>query len=319
MRKLCFVLTALLLTAPAFAGVDVTCAQVAVNDANVVISYTASDDANVPRGFGINITVDSGKTITAIKAGTESDDYWVYPGTIDISEGTVNDYGSAIAPKDTNYADREKGGLGTNGVTLEMGSLYHADDVNHPNKPLLTGALLTLTISGVDCNVSIEGNAARGNVVLEDTTEAVVDYNGCYLEEDPECYAGQPDYSEWDSVGKPSCWCNPRQCHGDAAGDLAGDDKSGYWYVGATDLGILTNGWKVLEPATAPIPSGPGIATITNGICADFAHDLAGDDKSGYWRVGATDLGQLTTYWKVLEPATAPIPSGPGVPADCLD
>jgi hypothetical protein len=137
--------------------------------------------------------------------------------------------------------------------------------------------------------------------------DPTVSYGTClvvYVSDD--CYTG-PDYAAWVAIGKPSCWCTDRQCYGDAANDLAGDPKNGYWYVGATDLGILTNAWLVKEP-----PQGPGIATITNGECADIAHDLAGDPKNGYWFVGATDLGVLTTYWLVKEP-----PQGSGIPSDC--
>ena len=291
MRKLCFVLTALLLTAPAFADADVevTCAQVALGDANVVVSYSASNDANVPRGFGLNITVDSGKTISDIKAGSVSGDYWVYPGTIEITDGSVTGDGTPIAPKDTNYANREEGGLGTNGVTLEMGSLYHVDDLNHPNKPSLTGALLTLTISGLDCNVSIGGNAARGNVVLEDATEAVVDYNGCYLAINPDCYTG-PDYATWVSIGKPTEWCNPRQCHGDAdaAQELIG--KGSFW-VGFNDLNQFIAAWQ----------------DVSLDYACDFDHGQELIGKGSFW-VGFNDLNVFIANWQDVL----------GTPPDCL-
>jgi hypothetical protein len=140
---------------------------------------------------------------------------------------------------------------------------------------------------------------------------------------EPDCFPyDHPDYSVWLSVGKPDCWCCPRQCHGNATPACEppeGDPKGGYFYVGANDLGILLAAWKVLEPAVLPIPGGPGIGSVPNGICADFDHLMEGDPKGGFFRVGAGDLGILLTNWKVLEPAVLPTPGGPGIPPDCLD
>jgi hypothetical protein len=138
---------------------------------------------------------------------------------------------------------------------------------------------------------------------------------------EPGCFpCAHQDYFEWLAVGKPDCWCYPRQCHGDATGEPPeGGAKAGYWYVGLGDLNVLISAWKILEPAVFPTPSGPGIATIPGGICADFSHSAEGGAKAGYWRVGLGDLNILITNWKILEPAVIPTPSGPGVPPDCLD
>jgi hypothetical protein len=127
-----------------------------------------------------------------------------------------------------------------------------------------------------------------------------------------DCYpSSDPAYNDWVSFGKPACWCNYRQCHGDADGLAQGNTKSGLYYVGTNDLTVLIAAWQVLEP-----PKGPGIATITvngiPGICADFAHDAQGNTKSGIYRVGTNDLSRMLTYWQVLEP-----PKGTGTPADC--
>ncbi len=78
-------------------------------------------------------------------------------------------------------------------------------------------------------------------------------------------------------------------------------------YVGPKDLSVLVAAWQVLEP-----PFGPGIASIPNGICADFAHDKGGSAATGYYRVGTTDLNRLVANWLVKEP-----PAGPGLPAEC--
>jgi hypothetical protein len=117
------------------------------------------------------------------------------------------------------------------------------------------------------------------------------------------------DFLEWLSVGKPACWCYKRQCHGDADGQRSGSEKTGYYYVGPPDLNILVDAWLVREP-----PCGPGIASVPNGICADFAHDTGGSAKRGYYRVGPSDLNILIANRLVREP-----PHSPGIRPDCLD
>jgi hypothetical protein len=125
-----------------------------------------------------------------------------------------------------------------------------------------------------------------------------------------ECFPmSHPDHSEWLAVGKPDCWCYPRQCYGDADDSKGGSAKAGYYYVGPTDLNLIVPAWLKKEP-----PHGPGIASIPNGICADFAHDQGGSSKSGHYRVGPTDLNILVANWLKKEP-----PFGTGVPPDCLD
>jgi len=187
--------------------------------------------------------------------------------------------------------------------------------------------LLSVKVSGSAC-ITITANVSRAGatgVVMEDPDEdpPVNLPDPLCIEvvtEPPECYEGQPDYDQWELFEKPLCWCDLRQCHGNATGEPPeGGAKEGYWYVGLGDLNVLISAWKVLEPAVAPTPSGPGVLTVPNGICADFSHSAEGGAKEGYWRVGLGDLNILIANWKVLEPAVAPTPSGPGVPPDCLD
>jgi hypothetical protein len=109
------------------------------------------------------------------------------------------------------------------------------------------------------------------------------------------------------AVGKPACWTFPRQCYGDADGQAESDGTGGVSYVGNTDLNLLLAAWQVKEP-----PFGPGIASVQNGICADFAHDKEGNAAEGFYRVGNNDLNRLVANWMVKEP-----PAGPGIPTDC--
>jgi len=279
MRKLCFVLMVLLFTAPSFAGVAINCAQ--VGDTNVVeVSYVASDDANRPRAFGLDITLDSGMLIGDIVSGTESEDYWVYPGTIVIESGSITDAGTPMAPGDDPGA---LGGSGTSGMTIEMGSLYNDPcDPEHNTPPALTGVLFRFSIKGSGtCTVTIAGNSARGNVVLEDTEPAGdVTYGTCPFEFVSECYSGMADYSMWDAVGKPTCWCFPRQCRGDADGLFEG--KGSFWVYGA-DLSVLLAGWSKTAGALAG-----------SEACADFDHAFEG---KGSFQIYGADLTILLANW----------------------
>jgi hypothetical protein len=343
MKKIVFALVVLLFAAPAWADVVITATQVEETN-EVEITYEVTlPDTNLPRAFGLDITVTDGNIIACTPAMEGECDisvkgFGIFPGTIDIDDTVtppvVNTYGTPVAPAGARGA---LGGLDTNGITIEMGSLYEG-----PNAPPLSGLLCTIILDAdANCTVNIAGNAARCGVegseapgdaigvVMEDPTEVVtIDYVPGTV--DPwviDCFpsALTEQYADWVAMGKPGCWCgsgdpnaNPRQCHGDATGEPPeGGAKTGYWYVGLGDLNILVSAWKVLEPAVDPTPSGPGIATIPGGICADFSHSAEGGAKTGYWRVGLGDPNILVGSWKVLEPAVEPTPSGPGVAADC--
>jgi hypothetical protein len=107
-----------------------------------------------------------------------------------------------------------------------------------------------------------------------------------------------PDYSEWVYVGRPYCWCFPRQCHGDVDDANQGDAKSGYYYVWSADLNMLVAGWK--QPYSGcPGADGPDPDPLPDTwICADFDHAQQGDDKVGYFRVWSGDLNILVSNWK---------------------
>jgi len=122
----------------------------------------------------------------------------------------------------------------------------------------------------------------------------------------PYCDKG---YFDWVLFGRPDCWCHLRQCRGDADGKKQGSAFAGYTYVSTDDLAVLIDAWQVKEP-----PKGPGIATIPDGICADFNHRKQGSAFAGYMRVGTDDLGIMIASWQVKEP-----PHGPGITGDCLE
>jgi len=320
MKKLSLALAALLFSTPAWADVRII---VETSGKTAAIKY-ATDGEKV-RAFALDITVDKG-VITDIsdfiqgESTKEKPGYGIFPAnfaryiavnpdTGEVAQWDVKEYTPIADPCDPGALP--KSGLGTYGITVEMGALYYPTDDSSPNAPLNQGTLFKLTLSE-QAKVTVKLNEARGGVVL--TTPDIPAKVDLTKASDVATTGGNialastsAEYAEWVAVGKPACWTFPRQCHGDADGKTEGDAKTGFYYVGPSDLNILIAAWQVKEP-----PFGPGIATLNNGICADFAHDQAGSATTGFYRVGSTDLNRLVESWLVKEP-----PAGPGVPADC--
>jgi hypothetical protein len=322
MRKLSLLLASLLFATPAMAAVRIT---VEPDGSTAAIKY-ATDGEKV-RAFALDITVNKGKIVaisdfirgesTAQKPG-----YGIFPGnfgryiSVDATTGEVASWDpSGYTPVADPCDPGALGGLGTNGITVEMGALYYPTDDSSPNAPPTSGTLFKLTLSE-PATVAIALNEARGGVVLTNPdVPATVDLDqatnvtigGGDIAAADLLPASHPDYAEWVAVGKPACWAYPRQCHGDADGLKEGSAKTGFYYVGYQDMGVFAKAFQVMEP-----PFGPGIAAIENGICADFARDQEGSAKTGFYRVGVTDLNVLAASWLVKE-----APEGAGVLADC--
>lgn len=167
-----------MLASPAPAIVVLTCTD--LGNAVVELSYDASQEASLVRGFGLDITVSYG-IITSI--GNLSFDYWIYPGSIiiDPDTGEIIHTGTPIAPPND---PGTLGGLGTSGMTIEMGSLYHEDDPIHNTPPTVTGVLFTFTVSA-ECDVTVTENNVLGGVVLEDGTQAGIYAPPCHVVPEP--------------------------------------------------------------------------------------------------------------------------------------
>jgi hypothetical protein len=167
MKKTVIVLIALIFSAPAMAAN----ANIEINDQGggwVSIDYNTVPGPNIS-AFALKISVDAG-TITDVcdyhtgESVTGSKGYGIFPGTIAIdSNGTVTDYGTPVAPNSDPGASGT--GLDTNMIIVELGSLY--EDGNQPPK---TGTLLVIEVSS-DCNVCVDAEPLRGNIVKEDGTE----------------------------------------------------------------------------------------------------------------------------------------------------
>ncbi len=297
----CFlVVWVFLAAAPAMAGVSITI------DNSVYpfeVRYSRTQDVPRVKAFALDIRTDNGTSIIT-DVNSFSPHYPVAPGSIISSDGIRE--GSPVA--DSSYANT-LGGIDTNGVTIEMASLYKGQ----VNAPPDAGLLCRFTVDS-DCTVSITENIRRGGVVLEDanraSTLAALDLGGATAvpldAPSSECYEGQPDYAQWEMAGKPICWCYPRQCYGDADGLKQGNPLGGYYYVGPDDLAIIVPAWMVREP-----PKGPGISAAQ--ACGDYSRTTEGNPLGGYYRVGPGDIAIMVSTWMVKEP-----PNGDGIPADCL-
>jgi hypothetical protein len=306
MRKMILALAVVLLAAPAWAAVTITLTGVG-NE--VTIGYDATTELQRVRAFALDVTA-TGGTIVGVagyKVGDDNHGYGIFPGnfslyiTVNPTTGLVDSWNdpnyTPVAPADDPGA---LGGLGTDGITIEMGSLYDA------NWPAQSGVLCKVTVSAGTTKLCVNGNAIRGNIVMEDAAEVPV-VEACIPIGTPDCFPStDAAYADWVTLGKPDCWCYPRQCKGDADGLKQGSALAGYMYVGTNDLNKLISGWKILDP-----PKGPGVTPVQ--ACADFDHLRQGSALAGYMRVGTNDLNRLIAQWKVLEP-----PKGAGVPADCL-
>jgi len=303
MRKICFVLIALLVS-PALADVSVTCSQEGGAGSDQFIVEYSIDDANLPRAFGLDIEVIVG-TATIDTLDYSDPCFWVHPGTIVIESGSVTDEGTAVAPSDDPCA---LGGLTTQGVTIEMGSLYDPNDTAHQDPPASSGILLRFTVSDLPCTIEVRDNAARGGVVLEDATAAVTDLpSTCEMEIGEECFpSAHPDYAQWVTVGKPTTWCYPKQCHGDATNSSEPFGRGKYVDVGSQDVTLLLSGYnkyttEYSDPITHP------------WIAADFTHSQEPFGRGKYVYVGSQDVTELLIWYNVYTTETAPTPS------DCLD
>lgn len=340
MKKLVCLLAVIALAAPLYA---------AVGDPNIVIScvddvpgtgvcridYQVLDEDGLGsealvRGFALEISVGGNATIDdefdAIwgyaadglpggDAYAVPEGYSIYISNIQfdtVDPNLVSDWGDPIAEIS---GDKKE-------MIVELASLYDMDTGTPPGQ---SGTLFKFPINfngDASTTVSITAEPLRGGIVMEEPGDegdygATIVPQGCTISGEPLCFptagiGGITAYNDWRAFRRPACWCNSRQCHGDANGAY---EQAGakIWWVGAADTNVITQAWKVKEP-----PKGSGIKGVMSTfypdvpiICADFDHtaEVAG---AKVWRVGAQDITAMTAWWKVKEP-----PKGSGVPADC--
>jgi hypothetical protein len=323
MRKLVLTLAVVAIcAAPVLADVEITLED--LGDGLVAIGYDASaEDPMLVRAFALNIAATGGNIIDIndYAVGDDNGGYGVFPGSfaaapiqVDPQTGEVVtwevDGYTPVAPADDPDAEGEIPGPS---ITIEMGSLYDE------NAPPAVGVLCTITVDSNVTEVCVTGNAIRGNVVMEDASEATVVYACISL---GACYPSDyPAYDVWVAFGKPDCWCYARNCHGDADGLRYGSQWTGYYWVGTPDLGVVAAAWFVMEPPFASVEYPNGLIDVPNGLCADFDRTQYGSQWTGYYRVGTPDLGILADAWFAMDPPFndpmhAAYPNG--VPGDCV-
>lgn len=246
-----------MLASPAWAAVSITAAQVGESN-EVVISYAST--GVLPRAFSLNLQLDEPNS-SIVSVGNVNAQFPIHPGTISIDlsgpEPSI-DYGTPVAPQADLPSDTLPG-LGTTGITIEMGSLYAPTGPGSPNAPDPCGVLLSIILAGdggsTTC-LTITGNVARAGsdgVVLEDP------------DLDPDASFPAP-LCVIIPGGGPPCW-GPTQCHGDTNNDAV---------VNTTDFFALKDSWFKSDPDPLYNP------------CADF-------NKDG--TVNTTDFFILKDHW----------------------
>ena len=291
MRKILLVLTVLLLAAPTWAAISVTCTAVDLgNTYEVRVDYSYSGDANTIRAFGIEIDVNNGAVISNIDVNDS--DYYIFPGSIDINDttGEVDSNGTAVV----DYVADANGSF-----ILEMGSLYDVCDVQHPCAPPSSGTLCTFE-TNKECVVGLTRDTARGGVVNEDGSDSA-SLSGCTLTYANCLPLGHADWAQYDTVGRPNAWCGKKQCHGDATDSAETFGRDNWVAVGFADFTLLSNGYNDNSYGGDP--------TVDTWIAADFTHSAEQFGRDNWVRVGFADFTILSTYYND--------PCGT-VPGDCV-
>ena len=297
MKKIVLCLAMLLLSAaPVSAAVTLSAT---VDCCDVTISYVNTESEHV-RAFALDIVIVSGDANIIDVCSYKDNNYTIYPGSF-VAGGSPLPDNNIVA--DDGYNGTLEG-YNTSAMTVEMGSLY----VDESNAPQDTCDLLTFVVDGV-CTIDVCENVIRGGIVMEDPdASSNVNLAGvqgivtapCPTEFD--CYTG-PDTADWESLGKPDSWCNPRQCHGDADGILNTYGRGGgsSAWIAIPDVQVLAAGFKTTyggDPVAQP------------WISADFDHEMNTYGRGGgsSARVAIPDVQVLAAWFKTA-----------GVPTDCLD
>lgn len=170
MRKFSLVIAVLLLTVPAWADVKVTAEQDPQDPYRAIIKYEVTGEPNLVRAFALDIKVTAGDAniieVNDFKPGDNNAGYGVFPSMFDAyinvdGGGQVTNWDDpGYTPEADPADDGTEGGLGTGGLTVEMGSLYTT------NPPGPSGTLCSVKVDA-ECTICVSLNAARGNIVME--------------------------------------------------------------------------------------------------------------------------------------------------------
>jgi hypothetical protein len=295
MKKIILILAVLLLCGSAKATVEIILTD--LGDGVIQIGYDATGETELVRAFALDIVATDGNIIDVndYAVGDNNGGYGIFPGsfaaniTVNPTTGMVDSWTGNPDPYTPVAPAGDPDALGQipgPAITIEMGSLY--DDA----PPARAGVLCTITIDEDVNKVCVTGNAIRGNVVLEDASEATLGPGPtepiCWNKV-TDCFPNTPDYAiqyaYWVAYGKPICWCGnvfPEwrfQCDCDLDGKTEGALK---YRVFTKDLGIIVLQWK------------KKIGEVTDP-CADVDHKPEGALK---YRVFTKDLAICAANWK---------------------
>jgi hypothetical protein len=234
MKKLMLVLAVVLMAVPAMAAVTITATD--AGSCTAAINYTST--GTLPRAFALDITVSGGAVITGVDvAGAQP--FNIYMGTIQIdATGVVTSAGTPVAPATATGA---LGGIGTSGITIEMGSLYDAAAIPVVGRPAASGLLIKVTVDQ-SCTISLASNTVRGNVVLEDATVVAPTLVGAAIVCAPPCL-GDKDGDGWVTLDDLGTMVVSLKAHAaddyqyESPGDVFDFDGDGW--VTLDDLGTM--------------------------------------------------------------------------------
>ena len=308
MKKLIFILALLLMAAPAWSQVTI--------DVNATDTWNDEDDPNrswaylqfkyeadledeLVRAFALEISV-SGPNGVIDWIWSENGAYEVAPGGVD---GIVAEFGEED----------------TDPWITEQASLYNLDEEDgiQPDSNGLLFGIEVIGDQGTSICVDVELNAIRGGIVMEDATapDGAITADPCCValaeKEEELCYAGQPDFDEWESVGSPDSWCNPRQCHGDADGIENSYGRGQSAWVSTEDVAILTKGYRQEYSGDPSVDGTDPDSDPDTWIAADFDHINNSYGRGQSARVSTEDVSILTAHYRNEDPT----PTDP----NCLD
>ena len=322
MKKTVLVLAVLVMAAPAWATVYITC----TTDGNeVTVDYNAVSESSRVRGFALNITVKPNPPATDDVNIIEIFDYHVgdnnhpgnrgygiFPGSfgrLDETDGNFPEWKDSIYSPlawKVDYPNDTLAGLDTNGITVELGSLFYPVTPSSPNAPPKFGTLLKFYVDSNDYTVTIGENAIRGGVVSENSSLPSVTCAPCTEVLPCPFPDTHKDYAAWVDACQPACWCSKgMQCYGDADGKTISGKFSTY-SVSADDLALLIAGWQRADglsgsggqPYYCEDVNSQGSSPYWDGwVCADLNRSkIVG--KFATYRVSADDLAILIWNWQ---------------------
>jgi hypothetical protein len=232
MKKFVIAVAVLLLAAPTWAT-DVNCT---VDGCDVTVHYSGAGAGPV-RGMAFDIEVDGDGVISDVVCLSAAYGYQIFPGDISISgSGIVEDYGTCKC--DGGYPGTLDA---SNGMTIEMGSLYEA---GVDPDPCDAGDLVSFRVAGTGTiTVSIAVNTIRGGVVNEDAGTQTPGITGCQVE------LIEPD----PNIG--TCW-DAAECGGQPLGDGTCDGGVNFGDLAQLKIAIFTTKGQALYDC-----------------CADYNHD----------------------------------------------